>query len=84
MAVQDLQGTKQVYVAGPDNLVHILNVTLGPQAGDDWIIASGLSRRSTCNYEQSYKSCEMVHQLRTRRNLLSRRLHRNLQPNGAR
>jgi len=43
MTVQDLQGTKQIYVAGPDNLVHIVNVTLGPEAGNDWIIASGLN-----------------------------------------
>jgi membrane fusion protein, multidrug efflux system len=43
LAVQDLQGTKQVYVAGPDNRVHIVNVTLGPQVGNDWIITSGLS-----------------------------------------
>jgi len=42
MAVQDLQGNKQVYVAGSDNLVHIVTVTLGPQAGDDWIITRGL------------------------------------------
>jgi len=44
MTVEDLQGTKQVYVAGPDNLVHIVDVTLGPEAGNDWIITSGLSR----------------------------------------
>jgi membrane fusion protein (multidrug efflux system) len=43
MTVQDLQGTKQVYIAGPDNLVHIMNVTLGPEAGNDWIVTSGLS-----------------------------------------
>jgi membrane fusion protein (multidrug efflux system) len=42
MAVQELQGTKQVYIAGPDNRAHIVNVTLGPQAGNDWIITSGL------------------------------------------
>jgi len=42
MAVQELQGTKQVYIAGPDNKAHIVNVTLGPQVGNDWIIASGL------------------------------------------
>jgi membrane fusion protein (multidrug efflux system) len=43
LAVQELQGTKQVYIAGPDNKAHIVNVTLGPQAGNDWIITSGLS-----------------------------------------
>jgi membrane fusion protein (multidrug efflux system) len=42
MAVQELQGIKQVYVAGPDNNAHIVNVTLGPQVGNDWIITSGL------------------------------------------
>lgn len=42
MAVQELQGIQQLYVAGQDNRVHIVNVTLGPQAGDDWIITSGL------------------------------------------
>jgi membrane fusion protein (multidrug efflux system) len=42
MAVQELQGIKQVYIAGPDNRAHLVNVTLGPQAGNDWIITSGL------------------------------------------
>ena len=42
MAVQELQGSKQVYVAGSDNKAHIVNVTLGPQVGNDWIITSGL------------------------------------------
>ena len=42
VAVQELQGSKQVYVAGPDNKAHIVNVTLGPQVGNDWIITSGL------------------------------------------
>ena len=42
MAVQELQGTKQVYIAGSDNKAHIVNVSLGPQVGNDWIITSGL------------------------------------------
>src|SRR5579859_4286553 len=42
MAVQELQGTKQVYVAGPDNKAHIANVILGPQVGNEWIISAGL------------------------------------------
>jgi membrane fusion protein (multidrug efflux system) len=42
MAVQELQGTKQVYLVGPDNKAHIINVTLGPQVGNDWIVVSGL------------------------------------------
>jgi membrane fusion protein (multidrug efflux system) len=41
-AVQELQGIEQVYVAGDDNKVHVANVTLGPQHGQDWVIDSGL------------------------------------------
>ena len=33
IAVQDLQGTQQVYTVGPNNKVHIVNVKLGPQYG---------------------------------------------------
>lgn len=43
VAVQELQGSKQVYVAGSDNKAHIVNVTLGSQVGNDWIITSGLT-----------------------------------------
>ena len=42
LAVQELQGTEQVYVAGPDDRVHVVNVTLGPQSGNYWVINSGL------------------------------------------
>jgi membrane fusion protein, multidrug efflux system len=42
MAIQELQGTKQVYIAGHDNKAHIVNVTLGPQVRSDWIVTSGL------------------------------------------
>ncbi|HEX5284740.1 MAG TPA: efflux RND transporter periplasmic adaptor subunit [Bryocella sp.] len=41
-AVQELQGIEQVYTVGPDNKVHVVNVTLGPQHGQDWVITSGL------------------------------------------
>lgn len=41
-AVTELQGIEQIYLATPDNHVHVVNVTLGPQYGSDWIIASGL------------------------------------------
>ncbi|HTM16694.1 MAG TPA: efflux RND transporter periplasmic adaptor subunit [Terracidiphilus sp.] len=41
-AVQELQGLEQIYVASPDNHVHVVNVKLGPQSGGDWIIESGL------------------------------------------
>ncbi|HEV2577001.1 MAG TPA: efflux RND transporter periplasmic adaptor subunit [Acidobacteriaceae bacterium] len=41
-AVQELQGIEQIYTVGPDNKVHVVNVTLGPQHGQDWVITSGL------------------------------------------
>jgi membrane fusion protein (multidrug efflux system) len=41
-AVNELQGSYQVAVVGPDNTVHIQNVALGPQLGSDLIITSGI------------------------------------------
>jgi len=41
-AVQELQGIEQVFVVGSDNQAHLVNVTLGPQVGNDWVITSGL------------------------------------------
>lgn len=41
-AVNELQGSYHVAVVGPDNTVHIRNVTLGPEIGSDWIITSGV------------------------------------------
>ncbi len=42
-AVNELQGQNQVDVVGPDDVVHIRNVTLGPQVGPDIVILSGLN-----------------------------------------
>ncbi len=42
-AVNDFQGQEQVYTVAQNNTVHVNNVTLGPQFGDDWIVESGLS-----------------------------------------
>ncbi len=42
LSVQELQGIQQVDIAGPDHCVHVVNVTLGPQVGDDWIVTAGL------------------------------------------
>jgi membrane fusion protein (multidrug efflux system) len=42
IAVQEMQGIQQIYTAGPENKVHVVNVTLGPQAGNDWIVTTGL------------------------------------------
>jgi membrane fusion protein, multidrug efflux system len=43
LAVQDLQGQKQLYTVTADNKVHVANVTLGPQAGPNWVITSGIA-----------------------------------------
>lgn len=42
LAIQELQGVQRVYIAGPDQRVHVVNVTLGAQFGKEWIINSGL------------------------------------------
>ena len=42
-AVMELQGLEQVYIVGDNNQVHVVNVTLGPQHGQDWVITSGLT-----------------------------------------
>lgn len=42
IAVQELQGIQQVDTVGADNRVHVANVKLGPQYGNDWIVESGL------------------------------------------
>lgn len=42
MAVHELQGIQQVDTVGADDHVHVVNVTLGPQYGNNWIIESGL------------------------------------------
>jgi len=42
IAVQELQGIEQVYTVGANNRIHVVNVTLGSQDGNNWIVASGL------------------------------------------
>jgi membrane fusion protein, multidrug efflux system len=41
-AVQELQGIEQLYLATGDKHVHVVNVTLGPQFGGEWVIEKGL------------------------------------------
>ncbi len=41
-AVSELQGMNQVYVVGPDNVAHGHTVQLGPQIGQDIVIAKGV------------------------------------------
>jgi len=33
---------QQVYTVGADNKVHVVNITLGPQVGPNWVVKSGL------------------------------------------
>ena len=42
IAVTELQGVEQVYTVGADNKVHVVNITLGPQVGPDWVVKTGL------------------------------------------
>jgi membrane fusion protein, multidrug efflux system len=42
IAVQEMQGVQQVYTVGADNKVHIVNVTLGPEIGNEWVVMSGV------------------------------------------
>lgn len=43
VAIQELQGTQQAYIVGSDNKVKVVNVTLGPQVGTDWVVEGGLA-----------------------------------------
>ena len=43
IAVQELQGLEQVYTVDSGNRVHVVNVKLGPQYRNDWIVESGLT-----------------------------------------
>lgn len=47
VAVVEFQGQQQVYTVGADNKVHVNNVTLGPQHGNDWVIEGGLPSDAT-------------------------------------
>ena len=42
IAVQELQGNQQIYTVDASNKVHIVNVKLGPQYGNYWVIDSGV------------------------------------------
>jgi membrane fusion protein (multidrug efflux system) len=42
VAIQELQGTQQAYIVGADNKAEVVNVTLGPQVGTNWVVEGGL------------------------------------------
>jgi membrane fusion protein (multidrug efflux system) len=43
VAVQELQGMHQVYVAGADSKAHLTTVELGPQVGSNWLVEGGIA-----------------------------------------
>jgi membrane fusion protein (multidrug efflux system) len=43
VAVVELQGLHQIYVAGDDHKAHIATVQLGPQIGSNWLVDSGVA-----------------------------------------
>jgi membrane fusion protein (multidrug efflux system) len=43
VAIQELQGLQQVYVAGADGKAHLATVQLGPQIGTNWLVEGGVS-----------------------------------------
>jgi membrane fusion protein, multidrug efflux system len=42
IAVTEFQGQEQVYTVGANNTVHVNNVVLGSQYGDEWVVKSGI------------------------------------------
>jgi RND family efflux transporter MFP subunit len=43
VAVQELQGLQQVYVAGSDDKAHLTTVQLGPEIGANWLVEGGIA-----------------------------------------
>ena len=43
VAVEELQGIEQIYTVDPTRHVHVVNVKLGPQYGNEWVVESGLA-----------------------------------------
>jgi len=46
-AIQDLQGTNQVFIVGADNVAHIHTVQLGAQIGSNVVVTSGVNAGQT-------------------------------------
>ena len=43
VAIQELQGLQQAYVAGPDGKAHLVTLKLGPQVGTNWLVEDGVA-----------------------------------------
>ena len=42
VAIQELQGLQQAYVAGSDGKAHLVTLKLGPQVGTNWLVEDGV------------------------------------------
>jgi membrane fusion protein (multidrug efflux system) len=60
MAVAELQGNQQIYTVDANNKVHIVNVKLGPQYGNYWVIESGIEPGTTAITDNLQKLQEGV------------------------
>ena len=43
VAIQELQGLQQVFVAGKDGKAHLTTLQLGPQVGTNWLVTGGIA-----------------------------------------
>jgi membrane fusion protein (multidrug efflux system) len=43
VAVQELQGLQQIYIAGTDHKAHLTTIELGPQIGTNWLVTGGVA-----------------------------------------
>ena len=43
VAIQELQGLEQAYIAGADGKAHLVTLKLGPQVGTNWLVEGGVS-----------------------------------------
>lgn len=43
VAIQELQGLEQAYVAGADGKAHLVTLKLGPQVGTNWLVEDGVA-----------------------------------------
>ncbi len=43
VAIQELQGLQQAYIAGNDGKAHLVTLKLGPQVGTNWLVEDGVA-----------------------------------------
>jgi membrane fusion protein (multidrug efflux system) len=57
-AIKELQNLQQAFTLTTDHKVHIVNVQLGPQVGNDWIVEGGLPSGTTLIVDNLQKLVE--------------------------